>query len=91
MKKVYSICLLLWNFQGRTSTVTITILSTVIMYWAGETWNRFYDILHQQLPYILVYLTTGALLAFIFCYRVGPPSHPKTLNIIDWILQVRFL
>ncbi len=63
-------------------------LSTVFLYWAGEAWNRFHELLHQQLPYIIVYLTTGALMAFIVCYRVGPPTHPKTLNIVNWALQV---
>ena len=61
------------------------------LYFAGESWNRIEELLHEKLPYILGYLTAGALIALITCYRVGPPSHPKTLDIVKWFLQVNFL
>lgn len=66
----------------------MSVLWTMAFYFAGETWKRFEELLHERLPYIVAYLFTGALLAFLACYRWGPPQHPRTLDIIRWSLQV---
>jgi uncharacterized BrkB/YihY/UPF0761 family membrane protein len=67
---------------------SMTVLWSMFAYFAGETWRRFEELLHERLPYIIVYLTVGAVLAFVVCYRFGPPAHPRTLDIFRWTLQV---
>ncbi|CAG7666877.1 unnamed protein product [Allacma fusca] len=74
--------------KGKVSYITISILWSMCLYFAGESWNRLEELFHEKLPYILVYLTTGAVIAFITCYRLGPPTHPRTLDIIRWFLQL---
>lgn len=77
-------------FQGgRGSYITITVLYSVVLYFAGETWNRFEQLLQERLPYVIIYLSAGAIISLITCYRLGPPTNVKTLNIMQWSLQVR--
>jgi len=68
--------------------MTLSVLWTVLLYFAGETYNRIEEFMQERLAYVLVYLTAGALVALITCYRLGPPVHPRTLDIIRWTLQV---
>ncbi|CAL8109548.1 unnamed protein product [Orchesella dallaii] len=74
--------------RGRGSYVTLSVVYSILLYFAGETWSRFEELIQQRLPYVIVYLSLGALVSIISCYRFGPPSNPKTLNIIQWSLQL---
>lgn len=58
------------------------------MYYTGEIWKSIQQLLYEKLPYIMVYLTSGAAIALILCYRLGPPQNPRTLDLIRWALQV---
>ncbi len=66
----------------------MTVVWTMAVYFAGETWKQIEQHLHQRLPYVVAYLFIGALFAFLVCYRFGPPKNPRTLDIIRWFLQV---
>ncbi|ODN04874.1 Nuclear envelope integral membrane protein 1b [Orchesella cincta] len=74
--------------RGRGSYITLSVVYSIFLYFAGETWNRFEQLIQQRLPYVIVYLSLGAVVSIISCYRFGPPSNPKTLNIIQWSLQL---
>lgn len=70
--------------------MTVTVLYSVVLYFAGETWNRVEQVLQDRLPYVIIYLSLGAVVSLISCYRFGPPTNSKTLNILQWSLQVSF-
>lgn len=74
--------------QGRGSYITLSVLYSIILYFAGEAWSRFEQLIQERLPYVIVYLSLGALVSLISCYRFGPPTNHRTLNIIQWSLQV---
>ena len=38
--------------------------------------------------YVLGYLVTSALVSFAVCYRMGPVDNPRTLNLIQWSMQL---
>lgn len=33
----------------------------------------------------------AAFITFAFAYRYGPPTHPKTLNLVQWTCQVNHI
>ena len=37
---------------------------------------------------MLGYLVTSALVSFAVCYRMGPVDNPRTLNLIQWSMQL---
>lgn len=58
------------------------------LYYAGEAWNHFERLFQDRLPYLIIYISLGAMISLILSYRMGPPTNVKTLNIIRWSLQV---
>jgi len=38
--------------------------------------------------YILGYTVFSMLVSFVICYRYGPVTNPKSINLIKWTLQV---
>lgn len=74
--------------KGKPAYVALTSIWFFSLYLAGETWNRFSEMVQEKLPYMIVYISTGSLIAFFTCYRLGPPSHPRTIDILTWTLQV---
>lgn len=38
--------------------------------------------------YILGYVIFSILVSFVICYRYGPVTNPKSINLIKWTLQV---
>lgn len=38
--------------------------------------------------YILGYIVFSILVSFVICYRYGPVTNPKSINLIKWTLQV---
>lgn len=38
--------------------------------------------------YILGYIVFSMLVSFVICYRYGPVTNPKSINLIKWTLQV---
>lgn len=51
-------------------------------------WANVYDILTNYRSVITAYIVISALISFAVCYRVGPPSNPRTLDLIQWTLQL---
>jgi len=42
----------------------------------------------QYHVYVLGYLLVSALASFAFCYRMGPVENPRTINLIQWTMQL---
>ena len=40
-----------------------------------------------SLPWVLGYCLVTGLISWAALYRLGPPSHPRTLSLIQWTLQ----
>jgi hypothetical protein len=41
--------------------------------------------------HITGYAVLSATISFIICYRMGPVTNPRTMDIIQWGLQVRII
>ena len=44
-------------------------------------------ILFNYWPWIMGYFIISAIVSFAVCYRYGPLTEPRTLNLIKWMLQ----
>lgn len=64
--------------------------STSLYLWTYITNNIFDSSAHIFVKYwqwILGYVAVSAIISFAVCYRYGPVTEPRTLNIIKWFLQ----
>lgn len=61
---------------------------TLVVSWLEFLWSNVRDIVDNYRHLVVCYVVGSAALSFAFCYRVGPPSHPRTLNLIQWSLQL---
>ena len=53
---------------------------------SSTTWYLRYLLVYAHLHFH--FQVAASLVAFAVCYRLGPPSHPRTLNLIQWLLQL---
>lgn len=60
---------------------------TVGLYIIKQLMDNVQLILLTYRQYVLWYIGVTGLISFLFCYRVGPPSNPRSQNIIKWVLQ----
>lgn len=37
--------------------------------------------------YVLYYMIATGFISFVLCYRMGPPTNPRSKNLIKWALQ----
>lgn len=49
--------------------------------------NLYENLIHYKHS-VIGYLIFSAVVSFAICYRFGPPSNPKTLNLIQWSVQL---
>ncbi|XP_053211486.1 nuclear envelope integral membrane protein 1-like [Panonychus citri] len=49
--------------------------------------NRIFQLFYNYGTYIAVYTMFSAVIALAYAYRYGPPTHPKTLNLVQWTIQ----
>lgn len=64
--------------------------STSLYLWTYITNNIFDSSAHIFVKYwqwILGYVAVSAVISFAACYRYGPVTEPRTLNLIKWFLQ----
>ncbi|XP_015789291.1 nuclear envelope integral membrane protein 1 [Tetranychus urticae] len=58
----------------------------------GFVYQLCKDRIYQQIidygTYIIWYTVIAAFITFAFAYRYGPPTHPKTLNLVQWTCQI---
>lgn len=60
---------------------------TIGLYIIKQVMDNVQLILLTYRQYVLWYIGITGLISFLFCYRVGPPSNPRSQNIIKWVLQ----
>ena len=51
-------------------------------------WESFKLFLMDNISYVLIYAFLSAFISFCMSYRFGPVSHPKTIDLMQWVLQV---
>ncbi|KAK8785645.1 nuclear envelope integral membrane protein-like [Amblyomma americanum] len=61
---------------------------TVVLSWLDSLWSNAHDVLANYLHLVVGYAVASALVSFAVCYRFGPPSNPRTLDLIQWSLQL---
>ncbi|KAI3415892.1 hypothetical protein GPALN_005456 [Globodera pallida] len=60
----------------------------ISLYFSYLTWTNIDLILQDYKLYAIFYLCFFGVFSLAVCYRVGPPSDIRTLNLIAWLLQL---
>lgn len=60
---------------------------SLVLYLLQLLWSNVYDVLAQYKHVLMGYLAVSAVVSFAVCYRLGPPSNPRTLDLLQWSLQ----
>uniref|UniRef100_A0A0A9WCK4 Transmembrane protein 194A n=1 Tax=Lygus hesperus TaxID=30085 RepID=A0A0A9WCK4_LYGHE len=60
---------------------------TVGLYMAQLVWDNIRTILVNYKMYVLYYALATGLISFIICYRIGPVTDPRSVDLIKWTLQ----
>merc|ERR1712136_57093 len=58
-----------------------------VLYCFSQLYANLATILETYQAYILGYTSVMATSSFYFCYYLGPPSSPRTLDLIRWTVQ----
>lgn len=64
---------------------------SLVLYLLQLMWSNVYQVLAGYRNVLAGYIAFTALLSFAVCYRVGPPTNPRTLDLIQWSLQLAAL
>ncbi|XP_023321070.1 nuclear envelope integral membrane protein 1 [Eurytemora carolleeae] len=55
-------------------------------FYFNYTWYKEY-LTEQYFHWVVGYVLGAGLLSFAIIYRLGPPSNPRTVNLIQWTMQ----
>jgi hypothetical protein len=86
-----SLLLLVWLLQSRVRGalglpgLAAAYLSS--LYGVTSGWLGLPALLRDRLHWVLGYLLLAGGLAAAALYRLGPPTHPRTLHLLQWALQ----
>jgi len=58
------------------------------IYFLTTIWYNLRQYVMENHVYVLGYLVVTALASFAVCYRMGPVSNPRTINLIQWTMQL---
>ncbi|CAB0003411.1 unnamed protein product, partial [Nesidiocoris tenuis] len=61
---------------------------TVSMYMAHLVWDNIRTLLVDHKVYVLYYVLATGTISFYVCYRLGPVSDPRSMDLIKWTLQI---
>jgi len=86
-----SLIILTFLLQRKLRTPLVSWIMAVYslsIYFITSTWYNFKEYMTEQYyPWVLGYGVGVSLLSFAIIYRMGPPSNPRTLNLIQWTMQ----
>lgn len=60
---------------------------TVGVYLLQLLWENSRVIITTYRTYLIWYAFITGMLSFIICYRLGPVSNPRSINLIKWTMQ----
>ncbi|GMT19566.1 hypothetical protein PFISCL1PPCAC_10863 [Pristionchus fissidentatus] len=55
---------------------------------AVHGWNNFSSIMMQYQKYVALYFVTAMIISFAYCYRHGPPTNVRSLDLATWLFQI---
>ncbi|XP_067614778.1 nuclear envelope integral membrane protein [Eurosta solidaginis] len=61
---------------------------TLGFYIIQRLWENLHVIFQIYRTYVVWYIFISGVVAFFFCYRIGPPKNQRSKNIIKWVLQI---
>lgn len=59
----------------------------LLWYFMQMAWENARALAVQYQIYIVYYVCAMGLISFIVCYRIGPPTNPRSIDIVQWSLQ----
>ena len=62
--------------------------SSIVFYLLRSLWENLYAVLREYHYHVIAYLAVSSVISFAFCYRFGPVTNPRTINLLQWTLQV---
>uniref|UniRef100_T1J4J3 Nuclear envelope integral membrane protein 1 n=1 Tax=Strigamia maritima TaxID=126957 RepID=T1J4J3_STRMM len=60
----------------------------LVLYVLQLFWSNIQTMIHTHFNFIVAYFVTIGTLSFVVCYRYGPVENPRTLNLIQWAIQI---
>nr|CAD7442710.1 unnamed protein product [Timema bartmani] len=62
--------------------------STLGIFVFHSLWQYVHSIIFEYSNQVLTYILVTGLVSFVMCYRMGPPTDPRSRNIIKWTIQM---
>ncbi|XP_046453603.1 nuclear envelope integral membrane protein 1-like isoform X2 [Daphnia pulex] len=62
--------------------------SSIVFYLIRSLWENMYSVLREYHYYVIAYLAASSVISFAFCYRFGPVTNTRTINLLQWSLQL---
>jgi len=86
-----SIVLLTYLMQRRFKQSLFSwvgVAYSLSVYLMTRTWFNIKEYLTEQyFPLVVGYVLVAGIISFAVVYRMGPPSNPRTINLIQWSMQ----
>lgn len=60
---------------------------TLLWYCMQAAWENARALLLEHQMYVFYYVAAAALVSFVACYRIGPPTNERSVDIVRWVLQ----
>ena len=54
----------------------------------GQIPKLILTLCHRYYHWVIAYVLGAGIVSFAVIYRLGPPSNPRTLNLIQWAMQL---
>lgn len=76
-------------FSIQKSLMVGTMLGgwALLWYFIQMAWDNVQSLAVQYQIYVIYYICGMGLISFIACYRIGPPTNPRSIDIVQWSLQ----
>lgn len=58
------------------------------LYVMNFLWDNVRTIAMEYQAYVVYYMVFASVVSFCICYRIGPVSDPRSINLITWFIQV---
>ena len=66
----------------------VGVAYSLSVYLITRTWFNIKEYMTEQYFHLVVgYILVAGIISFGVVYRMGPPSNPRTINLIQWAMQ----
>uniref|UniRef100_A0A0N4ZVJ2 Nuclear envelope integral membrane protein 1 n=1 Tax=Parastrongyloides trichosuri TaxID=131310 RepID=A0A0N4ZVJ2_PARTI len=86
----FIIVFIMYRFMPKKTSATVLYLGgwSFISFTVSLFWNEIKDIITRNFLYFQFYVTIITLLVMGFFYKQGPPKDVRSINLIQWSLQL---